>query len=122
MFPDNETLEAARQRNVRDALYEDIGRGDWTASLVPAGHSVKAHVLAKSAAVVCGQSWFDACVHALDPEARITWHVAEGAAVPPGTRLCSIEARARALLSAERPALNFLQMLSGVAGTTWTMR
>jgi len=118
MFDTNETLEQALQRNVRDALMEDIGRGDWTAMLVPAGRRVTGRVLAKQAALLCGQPWFDACLRALDEEASITWHVAEGAAVVAGTEVCRIHADARALLSAERPALNFLQMLSAVATVT----
>lgn len=118
MFKTNETLEDALQRNVRDALMEDIGRGDWTAMLVPAGRRVTGRVVAKQAAVLCGRPWFDACVQALDSAAAITWHTAEGAAVTPGTEVCRIEADARALLSAERPALNFLQTLSAVATST----
>ena len=114
----NETLRTALARNVRDALAEDIGRGDWTAQLVPAGRRVTGRVVAKEAAVICGRPWFDACVRALDPGAAITWAVAEGAAVAAGTELCRIEADARALLSAERPALNFLQTLSAVATVT----
>ena len=118
MHEHNETLEGARARNVRDALMEDIGRGDWTAQLVPAGRRVQAHVVAKEAAVLCGQAWFDACVAALDATARVDWAVAEGAQVVPGTVVCRIEADARALLGAERPALNFLQLLSGTATVT----
>ena len=114
----NETLEAALARNVRDALMEDIGRGDWTAMLVPAGRRVTGRVVAKQAAVLCGRPWFDACVQALDAGAVLGWHVAEGAAVTPGTEVCRIEADARALLSAERPALNFLQTLSATATVT----
>ena len=114
----NETLRTALARNVRDALAEDIGRVDWTALLVPAGRRASGRVVAKEAAVICGRPWFDGCVRALDATAHITWHVSEGAAVAPGTKICSIEADARALLSAERPALNFLQMLSAVAGVT----
>jgi nicotinate-nucleotide pyrophosphorylase (carboxylating) len=118
MLEHNETLAAALARNVRDALGEDIGRGDWTALLVPAGRRVHGHVLAKEAAVLCGQPWFEACVLALDPSAAIAWATGEGASVAAGTVVCRIEADARALLSAERPALNFLQMLSGVATVT----
>ena len=118
MFDENETLERALARNVRDALAEDIGRGDWTAMLVPAGRRATGRVVAKEAAVLCGQPWFEACVHALDASARLTWHAAEGAAVTAGTEVCRIEADARALLSAERSALNFLQMLSAVASST----
>ncbi len=118
MFDHNETLEQALQRNVRDALMEDIGRGDWTAMLVPAGRHVTGRVVAKQAAVLCGRPWFDACLQALDSAASITWHASEGATVTPGTEVCRIEADARALLSAERPALNFLQTLSAVATAT----
>jgi nicotinate-nucleotide pyrophosphorylase (carboxylating) len=118
MFDNNETLAEALARNVHDALAEDIGRGDWTAQLVPAGRRVRGRVVAKEAAVLCGRPWFDACVLALDATARVGWAVDEGAAVMPGTELCHIEADARALLSAERPALNFLQLLSGVATVT----
>jgi nicotinate-nucleotide pyrophosphorylase (carboxylating) len=114
----NETLEVALARNVRDALSEDIGRGDWTALLVPAGRRVTGRVIAKEAGVMCGQAWFNACVLALDASAVLTWHVAEGALMTVGAEVCRIEADARALLSAERQSLNFLQMLSGVATVT----
>jgi nicotinate-nucleotide pyrophosphorylase (carboxylating) len=115
LTPSNETLDEALARNVRDALAEDIGRGDWTAILVPAGRRARARVTAKEAAVLCGQRWFDACMKALDPAAEVRWAAAEGQRVEAGTVVCEIEADARALLSAERPALNFLQLLSGVA-------
>ena len=114
----NETLASALARNVHDALAEDIGRCDWTAQLVPADRNAVAHVTAKEAAVLCGRAWFDACMLALDPAARITWLADEGASVPSGKRVCEISGHARALLSAERPALNFLQLLSGVATVT----
>ena len=117
-FHDNETLAQATARNVRDALGEDIGRGDWSALVVPAERRVQALVLAKEAAVICGRPWFDACVQALDATAHLDWTVAEGDAVVAGSVVCRIESAARALLSAERPALNFLQMLSAVAGVT----
>jgi nicotinate-nucleotide pyrophosphorylase (carboxylating) len=118
MFDTNETLETARARNVLDALREDIGLRDWTAELIPAGRRVRARVLQREAAVLCGQAWFNDCVRALAPSARIEWHVNEGDDVPADTVVCTLEAPARALLSAERPALNFLQMLSGVATHT----
>lgn len=118
MFDNNETLEAARARNVRDALYEDIGRGDWTAQLVAPETAATAQVTAKEAAVLCGSAWFEACFQALDPNVRIEWHFGEGAEVPEGAVVCTIASRARALLSAERPALNFLQMMSAVATRT----
>ncbi len=118
MFDTNENLREALARNVRDALKEDIGRGDWTAMLVPAKHRVTGRVIAKEAAVICGRPWFDACVLALDTTATVTWAVTEGSAVAVGTEVCRIEGDARALLSAERPALNFLQTLSAVATVT----
>jgi len=118
MNDSNETLREALARNVRDALMEDIGRGDWTAMLVPTGRRVQAHVLAKQNAVLCGRPWFDGCMLALDPSAALQWAASEGARVTAGTVVCRVEADARALLSAERPALNFLQTLSAVATST----
>jgi nicotinate-nucleotide pyrophosphorylase (carboxylating) len=118
MFPTNESLAVALERNVHDALMEDIGVCDWTAQLVPAGRRVKARVLVREDAVLCGRGWFDACIAALDATARVEWHVIEGAWMAPDTLVCHIEADARALLSAERPALNFLQLLSGTATLT----
>ncbi len=118
MFEQNETLEQARERNIRDALAEDIGRGDWTAMLVPATQRVRARVIMREAAVLCGRDWFDGCVKALDPDARVAWAAAEGARLSANATLCEIEAQARALLSAERPALNFLQLLSATATLT----
>ena len=118
MFELNETLVQARERNVRDALREDIGLRDWTAELVPAGQRVKARVLAREVAVLCGRDWFDACLHALDASATVTWRVAEGGWTQADAAVCHIDANARALLSAERPSLNFLQLLSAVATLT----
>ncbi len=117
-FDVNESLDQARERNVRDALREDIGTGDWTGLLVPADRWVQAQVKVRESAVLCGQAWFDACVMALDPEARVQWHHVEGADVVPDSVVCTLRARARPLLSAERPALNFLQLLSGTATAT----
>lgn len=114
----NETLEQALARNVHDALSEDIGLCDWTARLVPSGTPVHARVTAKESAVLCGRAWFSACMVALDPRAQVQWHAGEGQWVDAGTVVCDIHADARGLLSAERPALNFLQMLSGVATVT----
>jgi nicotinate-nucleotide pyrophosphorylase (carboxylating) len=114
----NETLELARARNVRDALAEDIGRGDWTAMLVPKARPLRAQVTAKEPAVLCGQAWFEDCLRTLDPQAVLRWTVAEGDSVSAGTVVCRIEAEARAVLSAERSALNFLQQLSATATQT----
>jgi nicotinate-nucleotide pyrophosphorylase (carboxylating) len=111
-------LAAEIERNVRAALAEDLGSGDLTAPLIPSGKRVRASVLCRQKAVLCGQPWFEACVRQLDPSAKISWAAREGADVPAGTRVCSLEGEARALLAAERVALNFLQTLSGVATAT----
>lgn len=119
MFDHNETLEEARKRNVHDALMEDIGRQDWTAQLVCATERVHARVVIKQAdAVLCGKDWFDACIKTLDPSAQITWHYNEGDVMALQSSVCDILANGRALLSAERPALNFLQSLSWTATNT----
>lgn len=118
MFEHNETLNEARERNIRDALAEDLGRCDWTAQLVPPGRRVEARVIVREAAVLCGRDWFEGCVFALDRQARITWHVAEGADMKAGSAVCELIGDARALLSAERTALNFLQLLSATATVT----
>jgi nicotinate-nucleotide pyrophosphorylase (carboxylating) len=114
MFEHNETLEQARQRNITDALMEDIGMGDWTAMLVPS-KLVKAQLIVRQSAVLCGADWFEGTLKKLDPSAKVTWHYAEGDLMKPDTKVCDIEADARALLSAERPCINFLQTLSWTA-------
>jgi nicotinate-nucleotide pyrophosphorylase (carboxylating) len=113
----NETLDEARARNVRDALAEDLGTGDWTALLVPQG-PVTARVRVREEAVLCGRAWFEACFLALDGDARVDWRYDEGADMAADSIVCEVRGDARALLSAERPALNFLQLLSGTATVT----
>jgi nicotinate-nucleotide pyrophosphorylase (carboxylating) len=117
-FDHDESLAEARARNVRDALMEDIGRCDWTGRLVPAGERVRARVVVREPAVLCGRDWFDAVVNSLDAQARVEWHVTEGARMATGGDVCHVEGNARALLAAERPALNFLQLLSATATQT----
>ncbi len=102
-------------RNVTAALDEDLGVGDLTASLIDASRSCRATVISREPGVLCGQLWFDECVHRLDPQARIVWQATDGERIAANQTLCAIEANARALLSAERSALNFLQLLSAVA-------
>lgn len=104
--------------NVAAALAEDIGENDWTAQLIPAGKLGVARVIARQSAVICGKPWFDEVFHQVDPDARIDWKIAEGDRVEAGTLLCEISGQARSLLTAERSALNFLQMLSAVASET----
>lgn len=103
--------------DVARALAEDLGSGDVTAALLPDAAD-SAYLLCKEDAVVCGRPWFDACHRALDPDVRIDWRVAEGDRVRRGTVLAILQGRARALVSAERASLNFLQTLSGTATTT----
>jgi nicotinate-nucleotide pyrophosphorylase (carboxylating) len=102
-------------RNVTAALAEDVGAGDLTASLVPGERRVKATVICREPGVVCGSAWFDACVTRCDPSARISWRVVDGERIAANQLLCEIEGNGRALLTAERSALNFLQLLSAVA-------
>jgi len=99
------------------ALAEDVGSGDVTAALLPDAADI-AYLLCKEDAVVAGRPWFDACHRALDPEVRIDWRVQDGDRVPAGTVLATLSGRTRALVTAERTALNFLQTLSGTATTT----
>lgn len=114
----NETLQAARERNIRDALAEDIGSGDWTGRLVPEHERVRARVIARERAVLCGRDWFDGVMKALDATARLDWQVGEGEWMAPDQPVVFIEANARALLAGERPALNFIQLLSCTATET----
>ena len=114
MFEYNETLEQARQRNIADALMEDIGKCDWTAQLVPS-KLVHAQLIVRESAVLCGVDWFEGTLKKLDPSAKVTWHYLEGDLMKPDTKVCDIEANSRALLSAERPCINFLQTLSWTA-------
>jgi nicotinate-nucleotide pyrophosphorylase (carboxylating) len=111
-------LAALARADVTRALQEDVGSGDLTAALVNPSQRARARVLAREAAVICGQPWVDATVQALDPQARITWHVAEGQRCEPNQVVLDIEGHARPLLTAERTALNFLQTLSAVATKT----
>jgi len=109
--PDQVAADVAR------ALAEDLGSGDVTAALLPHAEDT-AYLLCKEEAVVCGRPWFDACHRALDPRVRIDWRVAEGQHVDAGTVLATLRGRTRALVSAERASLNFLQTLCGTATAT----
>lgn len=119
MFESNESLKQALARNVQDALMEDIGTVDWTAQLIPPNERVQAHVVIKqSGAILCGQAWFELCIKSLDAQAQVVWLYAEGQLMQTQTPICEITCNARALLSAERSALNFLQLLSWTASST----
>ena len=108
------------EQNVATALREDVGSGDLTAQLIPAGCQGTATVISREAAVLCGRAWFEECFRQVDPAVEIFWLVKEGEQVEANQRLCEISGPARALLTAERSALNFLQTLSAVATKTRT--
>lgn len=111
-------LAAEIERNVLAALMEDVGNGDLTAQLMPGGHQAQGIVIARQDAILAGQAWFDACFRHLDPNAEVLWTADDGERIHAGQSLCEIRAETRALLTAERAALNFLQTLSGTATTT----
>ncbi|WP_236214284.1 carboxylating nicotinate-nucleotide diphosphorylase [Metapseudomonas otitidis] len=108
-------LSAEIEANVRRALTEDIGSGDITAQLIPEERLAHATVITREAAVIAGTAWVDAVFRQLDPRVAVHWLVADGDRVQPNQPLFHLEGPARALLSGERSALNFLQCLSGVA-------
>ncbi len=113
-------VQALALADVQRALAEDVGAGDLTAGLIAPGRRARARVLARESAVVCGAPWVEAALRALDPAVQLTWHVAEGQRCASDQVVLEIEGDARALLSAERTALNFLQLLSAVATKTRT--
>lgn len=113
--PERPELPADLAEQVRRALAEDLGSGDLTAALVPAGQRALARITARDAAVLCGQAWVDEVFRQLDPAIRIDWLAAEGARLAAGTVVCELRGAARPLLTGERSALNFLQTLSATA-------
>ncbi len=116
----NAAVAALARADVARALAEDVGGGDLTAGLIDPARRARARILAREAAVICGTPWVEAALRALDPDVQLTWHVAEGQRCAPDQVVLEIEGSARALLSAERTALNFLQLLSAVATKTAT--
>ena len=116
--PFDAALVTAFEENIKAALLEDVGTGDVTGLLVPESEWVKARVIVREPAVLCGAPWFEGVMKQLDARIRIEWRYAEGDSMATDSEVCSIEAPARALLTAERAALNFLQLLSGVATVT----
>ena len=109
---------AAIEADVRRALAEDIGDGDLTARLLPAGQRTEAEIITREDMVLCGRDWAEACFRALDPGVVVEWGHADGDRLAANTRLCRIEGAGRGIVSAERCALNFLQTMSGTATTT----
>jgi nicotinate-nucleotide pyrophosphorylase (carboxylating) len=117
-FPMNRAPADAVLRDVERALEEDIGSGDVTADLLEAAETAHARVITREPAILCGQAWFEACFRTLDPNVQCDWLVGEGARAAAGALLCRVTGNARALVTAERSALNFLQTLSATATTT----
>lgn len=113
-----EQLRVEIQRTVAAALAEDIGTGDLTARLIPDSAEARGRVITREDTIICGTAWFDAAFATLDPTSTILWHVQDGERASAGQSLCDVVAGARALLTAERTALNFLQLLSGTATLT----
>jgi nicotinate-nucleotide pyrophosphorylase (carboxylating) len=114
----SDKLQAAFEQNILAALLEDVGSGDLTGQLVPPDTRVQARVLVREQAVLCGAPWFEGVMLAIDPDTAIDWKYAEGELMAADSVVCTIEASPRSLLTAERAALNFLQLLSGVATAT----
>jgi nicotinate-nucleotide pyrophosphorylase (carboxylating) len=112
--PDARLIDADIER----AFAEDLGSGDATADLLPADAHANAALTCREEAVIAGIPWFDACFRKLDPKVAIDWHVRDGQRVAAGSVICHLHGYARALVSAERSALNFLQLLSGTATIT----
>ncbi|MDQ6646749.1 MAG: carboxylating nicotinate-nucleotide diphosphorylase [Pseudomonadota bacterium] len=113
-LPDAQHIAADIER----AFAEDLGSGDATAGLLPAESNAHARLTCRSAAVIAGTAWFDACFRRLDPGVTIEWMVEDGERIDPGALICRLSGNARSLVTAERSALNFLQLLSATATTT----
>lgn len=111
-------LRVARDANVAAALAEDVGDGDQTGRLVPGDAVMTARVIVRESACLCGAPWFERVMRQVDSRIALEWHVAEGAAMTPGATVCELRGPARSLLTGERNALNFLQLLSGVSTAT----
>lgn len=108
-------LHKDRYESVKFALEEDIGSGDITAMLIPEGNTAKARIITREAAVICGVDWVNEVFQQVDSRVELTWHIADGDRVAPDQLLFELSGPARALLTGERTALNFLQLLSGTA-------
>ncbi|NVM78310.1 nicotinate-nucleotide pyrophosphorylase (carboxylating) [Duganella sp. SG902] len=116
--PFDDALKSAFEANLLAALLEDVGTGDLTGLLVPEGGRAKARVIVREDAVLCGAPWFEGVMNCMQAGIEIDWKYGEGDLMKADSVVCTIEGPARALLTAERAALNFLQLLSGVASAT----
>ncbi|EXJ15462.1 Quinolinate phosphoribosyltransferase [Imhoffiella purpurea] len=103
------------EAQVRAALEEDVGRGDLTASLLPAERMARVELVTRETATLCGSAWYETVFRLLDPDCSLIWQARDGDPIRPGQCLCAIEGSARALLTGERTAMNYLQTLSGTA-------
>lgn len=117
-MPRTLSLSTHIDASVRVALDEDLGSLDLTAQLIPAQQTAHATIITRQDAVLCGTQWFDGCFKALDPDCTIHWFAQDGSLIKANQTLCEIRGNARALLTAERSALNFLQTLSATATLT----
>ena len=111
-------LRAAIDANVSAALAEDVGDGDRTGALVPADAQVRARLIVREDAVLCGRPWAEEVLRRVDARIAVQWQQSEGARLAPGATVCEWTGPARGILTAERSAMNFLQLLSGVASAT----
>lgn len=111
-------LEETVTADVTRALQEDIRTGDLTAGLIPEDRSARARLMTRQSGILCGVEWLRRTFEELDPDVEIFWHHADGDGIVANSSLCEIEGRARAMLTAERTAMNFVQLLSGVATKT----
>jgi len=116
----DENLQAAFEQNLLAALLEDVGSGDLTGKLVPEEPRAQARVIVREQAVLCGAPWFEGVMFAVDQDIEIDWKYAEGDMMAADSVVCTLTGSPRSLLTAERSALNFLQLLSGVATATRT--
>jgi nicotinate-nucleotide pyrophosphorylase (carboxylating) len=116
--PFDDALRTAFEANLLAALLEDVGTGDLTGLLVPDGGRVTARVIVREDAVLCGAPWFEGVMNCMQAGVEIDWHYGEGDLMTADSVVCTITGPARALLTAERSALNFLQLLSSVATAT----
>ena len=114
----SQTLPADLEMTVATALAEDIGDGDITAALIPAEQTISAQIVAKECGILCGQAWANAVFKQIDERTSVDWQLDEGAAFEPSQVLAQISGFSRAILTAERTALNFLQTLSATATQT----
>jgi len=114
----NQALPPDLVETVNRAIAEDVGSGDITAQLIPADTEENAQVISRESAVLCGTAWFDEVFKQLDSQIQINWQVQDGEIISPNQVLCQLKGSTRALLTGERTALNFLQLLSGTATKT----